>query len=532
VHSRFTTARALAASALIAGPLVTLGGAVRAQHRPAPPSGAEVRTRVRAYRQANEHAIVRELMELLAIPNLASDSIGIRRNADHLVTLFARRGVAARRLESPGSPPAVYGELRTPGATRTILFYAHYDGQPVERSAWRSDPWAPTLRSGPLGPGVRDVSTPAPGTRFDPEWRVFARSASDDKSPIIAMLAALDALRASRTPLSVNLKFFLEGEEEAGSDHLAQMLTTHRDLLGADAWIFCDGPVHPSGRQQVVFGVRGVMGLEMTVYGPTRALHSGHYGNWAPNPAVLMAHLVASMRDADGRILIPGYYDDVAPLTSTERALLARLPATDSAERAGLGLARTEAGGAPRMERVMLPALNVRGLASGATGATAANAVPVDAHASIDFRLVPDQRPDRARALVEAHVRAQGYHITSGPPDSATRAAHPRIVWMRWEQGYAGTRTSVELPVSRAVVRVVEETSGRPPLVIPMLGGSLPLDAIKTVLGAPLITVPIVNADNSQHGPNENLRLQNLWDGIETFAGLMARLGVEWGPVP
>ncbi|HKG96015.1 MAG TPA: M20/M25/M40 family metallo-hydrolase [Gemmatimonadaceae bacterium] len=528
-------ARALAlalatAGAATAGAATAATAPLGAQSRAtAAPAAADVRARVRAYRQTHEHEILRELVELLAIPNLASDSVNIRRNADALVALLTRRGVSARRLESPGSPPAVYGELRTPGATRTVVFYAHYDGQPVDRSAWRSDPWTPVLRTGPLGPTARDLPMPAVGAPIDPEWRIFARSASDDKSPIVAMLAALDALRASRMLPSVNLKFFFEGEEEAGSEHITQMLTAHRDLLAADAWIFCDGPVDPSGRLQVVFGARGVMGLELIVYGATRALHSGHYGNWAPNPAALLANLLAGMRDPDGRILIANFYDDVRPPGEAERALLARLPSNDAAERAALGLAHTEAGDAPRMERILLPALNVRGIQAGATGASAANAVPVEARASIDFRLVPNQTPERVRSLVEAHLRAQGYYLTSAPPDSAARARYARIALVRWEQGYPGVRTAVDLPVSRAVMRVVEETSGRPPLALPSLGGSLPLFGFRDVLGVPLITMPIVNADNSQHGPNENLRLQNLWDGMEVFAGLMARLGAEWG---
>lgn len=491
-----------------------------------------VRAAVRAYTQANDVAIVRELSELLAIPNLASDSANIRRNARHLVQMIERRGLSARLLETPDAPPAVFAELRVPGATRTMMFYAHYDGQPVDTTQWTNPPWHPTLRDAPL-PRGRIITLPStPGTVHG-EWRLYARSAGDDKSPIVAFLAALDALRAANIRPSVNIKLYLEGEEEAGSAHLRDALTRHRSLLATDVWIFGDGPVHQSRRQQVVFGVRGVMGLELTTYGPARALHSGHYGNWAPNPLALMTSLIASMRDPDGRILIQGFHDDVAAPTRAERAAIAAAPAADSALRAELLLQRTEAGDAPLLERIMLPALNVRGINGGGVGALAANAVPTVARASIDFRLVPRQKPQRVRSLVEAHARARGYLVIAGrDPTADERTSHARILRLDWDGGYPASRTDMATPLARAVVRAVELGTGSPVVVVPTLGGSLPLYHFEEVLGAPLITVPIVNHDNNQHAANENLRLQNLFDGMQVYAGLIAHLGALWTAVP
>ncbi len=496
------------------------------------PDPAVVRREVRAWREAHEARIIRELADLLAIPNHAADRVNIRRNADHLVRMLEARGIAARRLEVEGSPPAVYGELRVPGAARTVVLYAHYDGQPVDSARWSSPPWTPVLRSGALFDGGREIPFPAPGERVDPEARIYARSASDDKAPIVAMLAAIDALRAARVPLSVNLKFFFEGEEEAGSDHLGEMLTAHRDLLAADLWLFMDGPVHQSRRPMVDFGVRGVTGLHLTVYGPTRPLHSGHYGNWAPNPNVLLAHLLTSMRDPDGRILIEGYYDDVRPVTPAERAALATVPPVDDQLRRDFGLAATEADNASLRERLMLPAFNVGGLQGGRTGAGGANLIGTESSAYIDLRLVPDQTPARVRELIEAHIVRQGFHLVREPPDSAVRARHPRIVRVGWEEGYPALRTPMDLPASRAVARTAERALGQPLIQVPTSGGSLGIYHFDRVLRTPLVFVPIVNHDNNQHGQDENLRLQNLWDGIELIAGLMARLGHEWGPQP
>jgi acetylornithine deacetylase/succinyl-diaminopimelate desuccinylase-like protein len=489
----------------------------------------QIRTGLRQYREANEAVILGELRELLAIPNLADDAPNIRRNADLLIRMLTRRSVNARLLELEGSPPAVFGELLTPGAARTIVLYAHYDGQPVDSARWASRPWTPVLRSAALPQGGQDIPFPAAGERVDPEARIYARSASDDKSPIIAMLAALDGLRAAQIPLSVNLKFFFEGEEEAGSDHLREMLTRHAGLLRADAWFFMDGPVHQSRRQQIVFGVRGVMGVNLTVYGPTRPLHSGHYGNWAPNPNVLLAHLIASLRDPDGRVLIPEFYDDARQPSAAERAAFATAPLLDAQLRRELGLARTEAENALLVERLMLPALNVGGLAGGRTGAGGANLIGTESSAYIDFRLVPNQTPGRVREQLTAHLRTQGWHVVQQPPDSATRAAHARIVRLAWsDSGYPAHRTSLDLPVSRALMEAAQEALGRPVIQVPILGGSLPLYHFKEVLGAPLIILPIVNHDNNQHGENENLRLQNLWDGIELVGGILARLGSVW----
>ncbi|MDQ6887137.1 MAG: M20/M25/M40 family metallo-hydrolase [Gemmatimonadota bacterium] len=483
---------------------------------------------VRDYRVTHESQILRELTQLLSIPNLASDRANILRNAERIRTMLTERGVRARLLESDSGPPAVYGELSTEGATRTIVFYAHFDGQPVDRSQWLTPPWSPTLRDATIEAGGQEAKLPAQGDTVSGEARLYSRSASDDKAPIEAMLAALDALRSAGRQPDVNLKFFFDGEEEAGSPHLRAMLDRYAEQLVADAWIFCDGPVHQSRLQQVVFGVRGTLDLEMTVYGPLRALHDGHYGNWVPNPNAMLANLLASMRDSDGRIRIAGFGADVRRGTPAERAAIARIPAVERELKLSLGLAWSEGAGESLVTTLMRPALNIRGVEGGHVGALAANAIPTLARASVDFRLVPDQTPDGVRALVEKHLKKMGYFVVHADPDLQTRTDHARIVRLDWGAGYPGIRTPLELPVSRAVVRTIEDAVEGQLVVMPMLGGSLPMYVFKDMLNVPLIVVPIVNHDNNQHAANENLRLQNLWDGIEVYAALMAGLGARW----
>ncbi len=478
---------------------------------------------VRAWHRAHALEVLQEFRDLLAIPNLASDSVNIRRNADALVAMLERRGVRARLLESPGSPPAVYGELRAEGATRTVVLYAHYDGQPVVAADWRSaGPWTPELRDGHVerGGAVRTLEEAARAGAAADDWRLYARGASDDKGPIIAMLAALDAMRASGRRPTVNVKFFLEGEEEDGSDHLREMLTTHKALLASDLWIFADGPRHQSGIFQLVHGVRGVMGARVTIHGPSRALHSGHYGNWAPNPAAELVRLLATMRAEDGTITIAGFDRSVRPITPEDHAAVEATPAPDAALRQELALGRTETT-LPLGLAILRPALNVSSLSAG----TGANIVPATATATLDFRMVPDQTPEEVRRLVEAHLRALGYHVVHATPDDATRRAHAKLVQIGWDVGYAAQRTPLTHPMARELHALMRAATGGEVARVPGLGGSLPLSVFEEVLGAPILTLPIVNHDNNQHAANEHLRLGNLWEGIEMFAVVLAGLG-------
>jgi acetylornithine deacetylase/succinyl-diaminopimelate desuccinylase-like protein len=227
--------------------LIGLCPAVAAQSAPAAAAA-------RAYRQAHEHEIISEYISLLALPNIASDTANIRRNAELISRLLAQRGVSTRLLEVPEAPPVVYGEINTPGATRTLIFYAHYDGQPVEPAKWAGgDPFKPVLRSDSPGAGGREIPLPAKGGKFDPEWRLYARSTSDDKAPILALCAALDALKTSGLAPTSNIRFFFEGEEEAGSPHLEKIIARYGDLLRGDVWLICDGPVSQNRQQQTAF---------------------------------------------------------------------------------------------------------------------------------------------------------------------------------------------------------------------------------------------------------------------------------------
>jgi acetylornithine deacetylase/succinyl-diaminopimelate desuccinylase-like protein len=496
--------------------------------KPTSLGAAQVAQEVRDYRMDNEDRIVRELVEFLSIPNVASDTPNIQKNAEHLREMLEARGIETHLLPITGRGPVVFGKLVTPTATRTVIFYAHYDGQPVDPAAWTDGkPFEPVLRSDALEASGERIPFPENSAKqpavYKDEWRIYARSASDDKSPIVALLAALDALRAKRIPLGVNLKVIFEGEEEAGSTNLAHTLDLHKNLLGGDLLITADGPVHQSGRQLVFFGNRGDIGLDITVYGAVRALHSGHYGNWAPNPAMELSRLLASMKDADGRVLIDGYYDDVTPLSELETKALGEMPVNDADLERELGIAKPEGSGKKLVELLQEPSLNIRGLQSAYVGEHAQNVVPDKAEASLDARLVKGEDPQKKFEQIAAFIKKQGYFIIDREPTMEERRAHALIAKVVDQGGYRASRTAMDLPVSKALVKVVQDGTGGDTVIAPTLGGSVPMYIFED-LGLPWIGVPIVNYDNHQHSSDENLRLGHLWRGMEVYAAILADL--------
>jgi acetylornithine deacetylase/succinyl-diaminopimelate desuccinylase-like protein len=475
-----------------------------------------------AYVAAHQQPIIGELVELLSIPNVAADRDNIRRNADHLRGLFLKRGFAAEILETSGNP-LVFAELRTPGAQRTILFYAHYDGQPVEPKRWNQrSPFTPVLRSRRMEDGGDEIANFLTLKSFPSEARLYARSASDDKAPIVALLAAVDALKSAKQPLTSNVKVILDGEEEARSPSLAATMGRYRERYRADLMLILDGPLHQSGKPTLNFGARGNLVFQLTTFGAKFALHSGHYGNWAPNPALDLAQLLASMKDASGRVLVSGFYDDVPPLSNEARQVLAAVPDKSEDLKRFFGIQRTEQIGDNLQEALQFPSLNIRGLQSGDIGDQARTIIPDRAIAEIDVRLVKETDAERMLQRVLAHVRAQGFHVlVDKEPDDETRALYSRIVRISrvsWTNAY---RTEMTLPESQAVIRTLEQAWGEPPIRARTMGGTVPIDFFIQALGMPAIAVPVVNFDNNQHSDNENIRLQNIWDAVTTLAAVL-----------
>ena len=488
-------------------------------------NGEVTRDAVRQYRSQHELEIVRELADLVTLANTATNLEDMEVNAEHLTGLLESRKFNVRLLRVEGGPPAIYGERPSEDAELTVVFYAHYDGQAVVPELWSSDPFEVVVRTDRLEAGGQVVAFDQLRAPINPEWRLYGRSTSDDKLSIVALLAALDALDAVGIEPSINIKLLLDGEEERSSPHMPEILRSNVEILKADLWVFCDGPMHQTRLPQVVYGVRGVTSVHITAYGPAVGLHSGHYGNWAPDPGMALARLITSMRDPDGKLLVDGIDELVRPLGPTAAAAIENSPPVDEQLKQDLALAWTEGQPAPLAERITHPAINLLGFSVGQVGTRAKNAIPPLAKAVVGFRLVPDVTPGAVRAATERHIRTQGFHIVHEEPDEALRREHPRVVWLEWKMGYPALATDMDMPISRAVARIVDQAVDGPIVLTPSLGGSLPLYIFSEILEAPpIVVVPIANHDNNQHAPNENLRIKNLWLGIEIYAALMAGL--------
>jgi acetylornithine deacetylase/succinyl-diaminopimelate desuccinylase-like protein len=483
---------------------------------------SDLRTPVGAWVSAHQPQIVKELIDLLSIPNVASDRANIRRNAEHLRGMLKSRGFKAELLETSGNP-LVYGELVVPGATRTLLLYSHYDGQPVDPKAWKqADPFVPVLRTTRVDRGGTEIPLVPVPARFEPEWRLYARSAADDKSPIVAICAALDALAASALTPTWNVRVILDGEEEASSPSLVPAIAKYREKLRADAMVILDGPIHSSGRPTVAYGARGIVTLNLTVFGPRAGVHSGNYGNWVPNPAERLAALLATMKADDGRVLVAGFNDGIAPLTPEERAMVDAVPDDSSDMLKTFGIAAPSKAFPRLQDALQYPTLNVRGLLSAHVGAGARTIVPDRATAAMDIRLVKETSPARMIDKLRAHVLAQGYHFVDVEPTDADRATYSKLAAIAVSTSPTNAfRTPPSDAMAKRVVDGITREWGAPPVQLRTLGGTVPIAPFIEALGFPAILVPTVNFDNNQHEENENLRLGHLFQAIEIVAAIL-----------
>lgn len=489
-----------------------------------PVNSQTVQQKIQQYRISNEWNIISQYKEFLAIPNVSRDTPNILRNAEYILNWMKRLGLKAELLRgrTPGVTPAVYAKLTVPNAKNTLAFYAHYDGQPVNPKQWAEglNPFEPVFLTAPIERGGKIIKDQPQGT-LDPQWRISGRGSADDKAGVMTILNAYESLVKSGIPLTNNLIFLFEGEEEIGSTHIDEIFEVNKEKLLCDVWIIADGPRHVSGKKMVQFGVRGDINMSLTVYGPKRPLHSGNYGNWAPNPARMLVELLAGMKDENGRVTIKGFYDDVIPLTASEKKALSEIPDIESTLKQELGIMQPEGNGLSFLELLHLPTLNINGIQSANVGPMAANIIPVKAEAALDLRLVLGNDVQRQVSKVVRHIESKGYHVLDREPTDEERLKYPRLIRIGLGVGYNAQRTPMDLPIAQSVIKAVQSTVNYPVVKMPSAGGSLPLIVFEEKLGAKVIGVPVVNYDNNQHAENENVQISYLWEGIETIAVLM-----------
>ncbi len=477
--------------------------------------------------QENELRILNDFKDFLSIRNTAAKAGDQQKNAEWIVGYIGQRGFTSQIVRAGGAP-YVIAEKIIPGATKTVLFYVHFDGQPTISANWASPPFVPTLRSGPIEKNADPLPWPTKDTKINPEWRLFARSAGDDKAPIIGLMAALDAMQVAGVTPSINIKLILDGEEEKGSPTLKEILKQHGDKLRSDLILFCDAPMHQSGNRQLVYGMRGSMTLELTAYGPARPLHSGHYGNWAPNPSDTLMRALISLKNEDGSIAVEGFYDDVPPPNAAEQQAIEAMPQIDAQLKKELAIAKQEQPN-KRIEELMLePAIVIKGFQGGGVEKNSRNIIQPTAQASINFRLVKNQTPAGVRNKIEAHFKSKGYFIVRRQPSLADRRENEKVLKLDWRPGaYGAFKTPLDGAESLKLVNILNAIDGKPTMQTPTLGGSLPIVLFEEAMSVPIIVLPIANHDNNQHGRNENIRLQNLWDAIGIYAAVIEKYGLD-----
>jgi acetylornithine deacetylase/succinyl-diaminopimelate desuccinylase-like protein len=477
---------------------------------------------IRELTDANFDHAVALYREFLSLPNDAKFPDDIARLVDWMEPAFAARGFEVQRMPTAGSP-LLLAQRIDPDADQTVLVYLQSDGQPVDPSAWHQDsPYQPVLKTRNAQGDWETIAWDSLSSEYDPNWRVFARSASDSKGPMTQFLVAMDVLNKAGHELDFNLKVIIDTEEEMGSPNLPDAVTANRELLAADLLLIFDGPPHPSNKPTVKFGARGIVTVTLQSYGPRVPQHSGHYGNYTPNPAFHLARILASMKDEDGRVLIPGFYDGVE-LSDEVREILAAVPDDEVAIRAAMGIARADRIGSNLQESVQYPSLNIRGLSSGWVGDESRTIVPATAVAEIDVRLVNESDPDYLVGLIRQHIEDLGYYVIDREPTEDERQRHWGIVTMTSDFSYSAYRSGFDEAAGLLARKGLKHLYGEEPVLIRTSGGSIPISPFVETLGIPAASVPTVNIDNNQHSPNENIRLGNFIEGIAMLVAVLSQ---------
>ena len=459
------------------------------------------------------------LKELLSIPNDAFYPSAIERNVVWCEQEFNQRGFSTKRITTTHAP-LLLAERKHPEAEKTVLIYLQLDGQPVDSTQWfQQSPYIPVIKKKNINNEWEEIAWDSTND-LDDEWRIFARSASDAKGPVVMFLAALDATASRNSSPNYNIKIIMDFEEELGSPRLPTAVIQNSNLLKADMLIIFDGPRHISNKPTLTFGARGIATITLTTYGPVVPQHSGHFGNYAPNPALRLSKLLASMKDDDGRVTIPGFYDGIFIDDATEK-ILKNIPDDEEEIKKRLQIVSADKVGNYYQEAMQFPSLNIRGMQSGWIDEKVRTIVPGWARAELDVRLVLESDPERLIRLVKEHIEDQGYYVTALEPTEQERLTHNKIATFTSEISYQSFRTDFDSEVGIWLTSALKNAFGEEPIRIRMSGGSIPIAPFVTTLNIPAVTVPTVNRDNNQHSPNENLRIGNYREGVKTMIAIL-----------
>ncbi len=469
--------------------------------------------------QSNLSESLDEFREFLSMPNDAHIPVDLDPNINYLIDRFSSLGFLTERIPT-GGIDLLLASRSVAHPVKTLLIYLQVDGQPVDPTKWnQKDPFTPVVKQ-----QDGSVWNVIPWDRIhddiDPEWRIFARSASDAKGPVAALLTSLEIMKEHDWQPNFDIKIIMDCEEELGSPHLPDAVLENREKLKADMLVIFDGPRHISNRPTLTFGARGITTMRLTTYGPRVPQHSGHYGNYAPNPALHLAQLLASMKDDQGRVVIPGFYDGI-DLDASTLEKLEGVPDNEEQILRDLGIAKPDGVAGSYQESIQYPSLNIRGMSAAWVGSKVRTIIPDAAVVNLDIRTVKETDPQRLVDLIIRHIRDRGFHICEGEPTEAERQKYPRLLSMFYDISYDAYRTDFDEYVSVWLDNTLTGIFNEEPIKIRTSGGSIPIAPFVRTLGIPAVTVPVVNRDNNQHSPNENIRIGNYLDAIVTYLAIL-----------
>ncbi len=453
-----------------------------------------------------------ELIHFMAIPNIGSDEQQVTNNMNWCIHRFQELNFTTKVISTDGAP-LLFAEKTVSKNKKTILFYLQIDGQPVDASEWdQPDPFSAVIKQKEMDGSWKTIDWKAEDT-IDPEWRVFGRSASDSKGPAMAFIKALDIFKQRSLKADFNIKVIMDFQEELGSPTLAAAVDKNRELLNADMILIMDGTRHISNWPTLTYGARGIATATIKIFGPMTPLHSGQYGNFAPNPVFEASRFIASLKDEKGKVKIKGFYDGIT-LTKADKIALNSLPENEDSLKIRLGIAESDQVGGSYQESLQYPSLNIRGLRSAWVGKEVRTIIPDEVEIEIDMRLVPETPGERMVRLLEEHLKIQGYHIVDSIPTALERSTYPKLASLRYRLGSQPFRTEMDSEAGNFLNKAMRPIFGTKVVNMRTTGGSQPIAPFVRTLDVSAVSIRIPNPDNSIHAPNENLRVGNFLEGI------------------
>lgn len=455
--------------------------------------------------------------EFLSIPNNANNIEDMDKNKIWCQNEFKRRGFTVEEIKTDRLP-LLLAQKGIDKNKKTILFYLQIDGQPVQNELWNQEnPFKPVLKELGKDNKWNTISWQDLKGDLNPEWRIFARSASDAKGPVLMLLTAIDLITQMSIKPNFNIKVIMDFEEELGSPRLGQALKENRFKLFANELIVLDGPQHMTNRPTLIFGARGIALFQLEVYGAKSPLHSGNY---APNAALKLSKLITSMYAETGRVTIDHWYDSIV-IRDKAKDILNQVPDNEKKLIEFLGTKSREHIADTFQESMQFPTLSILGLKSGWVGNETRTIIPERATVEFNIRLVKETKGERMMTLVKNHIQNLGYHIVTENPNEQELLNFENVVKLEYKIAYEAFRTEFDSDLGIRLNTVLAETFGETSVIIPTVGGSVPISPFAASLGIPAVIVPTVNPDNNQHSPNENIRIGNYVAGIRTIYAIL-----------